>query len=184
MNNLWNTDLTDLNNFYGFTPLNLLLTTIVAIVFIIALVYFLKNYKFYNKYSIPLYFVILILFSAAGFMYINRDQKIINLKADYEIAIGKIDKYIVTKGVNKINRCDFTFETNGEVYYENNNSNPYTNLPNKKPNLETNYLVIYQKSKPTNSFILLNYPLKDSIDFKKYHVLFEKEIPENVFRND
>lgn len=29
MSNLWNTDLTDLNNFYGFTSLNLLLTIIV-----------------------------------------------------------------------------------------------------------------------------------------------------------
>lgn len=183
MSNLWNTDLTDLNNFHGFTSLNLLLTTIVAIVFIITLVYFLKNYKFYNKYSIPLYFVIIILFSAAGFMYINRDQKIINLKADYEIAIGKIDKYIVTKGVNKINRCDFTFETNGEVYYVNNNSNPYTNLPNKKPNLELSYLVIYQKSKPTNSFILLNYPLKDSLDFLKLKAEFKNGIPKKVFRN-
>ena len=184
MNNLWNTDLTDLNNFQGFTSLSILLTIIVAIVFIIALVYFFKNTKLYNKHSIPLYFVILIVFTAAGFMYINKDQKISDLKADYEIAIGKIDKYIVTKGVNISNKCDFTFEKKGKVFYGNNNSNPYTDLPNKKPNLELSYLVIYQKSKPINSYILLNYPIKDSSDFKKYQVLYEKEIPENVFRND
>lgn len=184
MSNLWNTDLTDLNNFQGFTSLSILLTIIVAIVFIIALVYFFKNTKLYNKHSIPLYFVLLIFFTVAGFMYINRDRKITDLKTDYEIAIGKIDKYIATKGVNKLNRCSFTFEKKGKVFYVDNNSNPYTNLPNEKPNLELSYLVIYQKSKPINSYILLNYPIKDSSEFKKYHVLFEKEIPKNVFRND
>lgn len=181
MNNIWNTDL---NNFYGFAPFNLLLAIGIIIIFIVALVYFYKNSKQYNKHSTPLYFVLLIIFTAAGFIYINKDQKITDLKADYGIAIGKIDKYIVTKGVNKLNTCDFTFEKNSEVFYGNNNSNPNINLPNEKPNLEINYLVIYQKLKPTNSYVLLNYPIKDSLDFKKYQVLFEKEIPENVFRND
>ena len=132
----------------------------------------------------PLYLVLLIVFTVASFMYINKDHKITDLKADYGIANGKIEKYIVSKGVNKLNTCDFTFITNGEVFYGNNNSNPFTNLPNEKPNLELNYLVIYQKSKPINNYILLNYPIKDSTDFKKYRVLFEKGIHKNVFRND
>ena len=186
MSNLWNTDLTDLNNFYGFTSLNLLLTIIVVIVFIIALVYFFKNTKLYDKHSSPLYFVILIIFTAAGFMYINRAQKISDLKADYEIAIGKIDKYIVTipnKSSGGIT-CHFNYKVSNTLRFNQNSQNPYTILHTRRPNLKINYLVIYQESKPLNSYILLNYPIKDSIDFKKYQVLFEKEIPENVFRND
>jgi hypothetical protein len=136
-----------------------------------------------KKHSTPLFLVLLVLFTVGGFIYINKDRKITELKQNYEIAIGKIDKYIVTKDVNKLNTCDFTFEKNREAFYGNNNSNPYTNLPNEKPNLELSYLVIYQKSKPINSYILLNYPIKDSLDFKRYKLIFDNGIPENIFRN-
>lgn len=185
MNDFWNTYLTDLNNFQRFTPFHLLLGISVIIIFIIAIVYYFKNAKLYNKYDAPIFFVMLIIFTVASYMYINRAQKLADLKGDYAIAIGKIDKYTVSipnKG-SGTTTCDFSYTINEEIYFNQNSSNPYTTLPNKKPNLEIDYLVIYEKSKPINSYILLNYRIKDSLDFLKFRAEFKKGIPENVFRD-
>jgi hypothetical protein len=52
------------------------------------------------------------------------------------------------------------------------------------PDINIEYLVLYQKDNPRNSVILLNYPIKNSSDFENYKVLFKDEIPKDVFKRD
>lgn len=164
---------------------NKMIILIVTFFIITALVYFKKTEKKQNTQWRLLYLVILVFFSIGIYLIIKKDQDFNNLKKDYELSIGLIDKYIVTKagkGQNG-NKCDFNFQADGKLISAQNYSNPYTNLPNNKPNLEKNYLVIYQKNNPKNNFILLNYPIKDSSDFLFYKKEFQNKIPENTFKN-
>ncbi len=164
---------------------NFIIISIPVLLVIIGLVYFFKLKKSHNTEWKLLYFVVLIFFSIGIYLYIKKDQDFNNLKKDYELSIGIINKYIVTKagkGQNG-NICEFDFQVGSKLIKSQNSSNPYTNLPNNKPNLDINYLVIYQKNNPENNFILLNYPIKDSLDFFNYKKEFKNAIPEKVFKN-
>jgi len=43
-------------------------------------------------------------------------------------------------------------------------------------------LVIYEKTNPKNSFILLNYPVTSSEDLERYKDLFKDKIPANAIK--
>lgn len=62
--------------------------------------------------------------------------------------------------------------------------NIHIDIPSTKPDLEIEYLVLYQKNKPQNSAILINYPVRNTDDFEKYKLLFKNNIPKNVFKRD
>lgn len=164
-------------------------TCLLLVIFIIcALFYILKNGKNIN-FQLKLILIILI-FSAVYLMTrrVKEDNKITSLISDFSLTKGKIKLYIVSKGKGykgqSGNSIKFIYNINKKIiengYYENN----FVPIPNEKPDLNTDYLVIYEKENPENSFILLNYPLNGNNNLEKYKKLFEIKIPDNAIKQD
>jgi hypothetical protein len=165
-------------------------TKIFIIVMIICIVYALFYlYKNFNRIEGQLKLLIGFLILGLFFGIYNslkENNSFKDLKNNYSLTNGKIEKYFVANkvslrggsGSNDIKYVYFVNEERLENAYD---ENIYIDIPNVKPNLNTDYLVIYEKGKPKNSFILLNYPIKNSSDFEKYEELFKYKIPNNVF---
>ncbi|WP_139259502.1 hypothetical protein [Flavobacterium xanthum] len=109
------------------------------------------------------------------------------LNNNYSLTSGKIEKYFVAnkislRGGTGLNDKKYVYYVD-EARFENSyDENIYIDVPNKKPNLNIDYLIIYEKGNPKNSYILLNYPIKNSDDFSKYIELFKYKLPNDVFK--
>jgi hypothetical protein len=83
-------------------------------------------------------------------------------------SIGEVIEYVsIHYGPGTNNSADllYSFVVNGILYK---NSTGYKIPDNNGPSKKSNFLVIYLPSNPESSLILLKYPIKDSIDFKRY----------------
>lgn len=118
----------------------------------------------------------------------DKFQRMIN---NYNVTKGYVENYIVTNKVSvpttgahaQGNNVKFSYSVGDKVFMKSYSEPGRVEIPDIKPDLSIGYLVIYEKSNPENSFILLNYPVKDDAKMKEYEELFRKGIPDNVFRN-
>ena len=164
---------------------------------ILAIIYII--YYTYNNYvnmHLQLKIILVILFF--GFIYgikntLDKSDNFNILKNNYELSKGTIMKYFVSnlkggvpsKGIaGSTNYINYKYYVNSVKFQNGYGPNNYVDLPDIKPNLNVEFLVIYEKGNPQNSFILLNYPIISQNDFKKYLDNFKNEIPENVFETD
>ncbi|CEN35715.1 hypothetical protein [Capnocytophaga cynodegmi] len=137
--------------------------------------------------------MIVLFFSVSGLLVIKKfqDDEFYRLTDNYAITKGYIESYFVggkvsipTMGVSAPNNSvEYSYFIGNDFYVKKYSEPGRVEIPDIKPDLSADYIVIYEKTNPENSFILLNYPVKDDIQFKEYQKVFEKTIPDNVFKN-
>ena len=137
--------------------------------------------------------MIILFFSVFGLLVIKKfgDDEFHKLTNNYAITKGYIESYFVggkvsipTMGISAANNSvEYSYFIGKDFYVKKYSEPRRVKIPDIKPDLSADYIVIYEKTNPENSFILLNYPVKDNIQFKEYQKNFEKTIPDNVFKN-
>ena len=83
-----------------------------------------------------------------------------------------------------IKKIKFIFKVDDKFIDNQYQENYYVDIPDDKPDLTILYLVIYEKTNPKNSFILLNYPVNSSKDFERYKEMFKEKIPDDAIKQD
>lgn len=155
--------------------------------------YIFKNYKTANSQLKILSFIGIV--GSVWLMYteINKNNNVNLLKQNFELTTGKIEKYIVPniKGVIPSlgkaadhNYIKYSYDVNNNKLTNSYEENYFIKIPDVKPNLDLSYLVIYQKDNPSNSFILVNYPINNEDDLENYRKIFSQGIPDNTFEQE
>ncbi len=170
---------------------NLESKTILTILFLIVVVYFtLRIIIKSNKMTLELKILICLISFGTIFLIYDRLKSIKEsnqIQTNYSLTKGKVLKYIVAnmKGYkgNPGNSIKYTYVINNVNFENGYYENIFVEIPDDKPDLKNEFLVIYENGNFKNSFILLNYPIKDSTNFINYQKLFKDKIPENVFKN-
>lgn len=168
-----------------------------TIIFIIAMLLFAICTSYYlyrnfqntnNELKVILF---LLIFGAFFLSYYNFQENISfnALSANYSLSKGKITNYFISnkfslRGGTGSNDVKYVFLANNEEFENKYSESSYIDIPDLKPDLNIEYLVLYQKNNPKNSFILLNYPIKSKDDFNKYVAIFTEGIPKDVFKRD
>lgn len=168
---------------------NIETSTILTILFIIVAMWFacrmiIPNNKKTLQRKLVIGFLSFGTFIVIYFL-IERDINYRTICSNYSVAKGKISNYFVTnrKGHNgSFNSIKYNYIVKNDTLTGNYSENRYVEIPDEKPDIKIDYLVIYENGNFENSFILLNYPIKDSADFIKYQKQFKDKIPENVFK--
>ncbi len=155
---------------------------------IYAIFYFIKNRKILNyQLKILMPFFILICFGLIYFE-IAVDIKFKSLLTNFNLTTGRINSYFISKNnENKwqsTNRIAYLYNCNRINFQNSYYENSHVNLPDVLPDLTLNYIVIYQKTNPKNSFILLNYPCNQNDELLNFQKIFQNKLPNNVFRDD
>jgi hypothetical protein len=146
--------------------------------------YFVKNSKKLD-FQFKLFFLIFF-FSSIIMLYfvVNEEKNAVLLKKDFSLTTGQIEEYFVAGRSKATNKIRYIYRV-GNKFIENSYSeNPYVAIPDYKPDLSILYLVIYEKKNPQNSFVLLNYPINTTEDFRNYKKMFENKIPSNAIYQD
>ncbi|MEN2412897.1 hypothetical protein AAYQ19_03775 [Flavobacterium sp. D4] len=165
-------------------------TLIVSIIYLVVvigiLVYFIKNFK---KRDVELKVILILAFFSAFFLIyygIKENKKVIALRNNFSLTSGSIEEYFIPKltGRGSHKNIKYIFKVNDDFVENQYKENYYVDIPEDKPDLDILYLVIFEKTNPKNSFILLNYPIKTSDDLDRYRELFAKKIPDDAIKED
>jgi len=165
-------------------------TKMIAIIYIAVLIcilfYFFKNFK---KIDYQLKLILVFLFF--GFIYaiystIEKNEKAFLLRKNFSLTTGNIEEYFVPKlrGRGSNSSIKYIYSVDNEFIQNQYQENYYVDIPDNKPDLSILYLVIYEKTNPKNSFILLNYPITSPEDFERYKEMFKDKIPANAIKQD
>ena len=159
--------------------------SIFGIIVLFIVYYFIKNFKTIDI-QLKFLLIILIIGLVAG-ICLNREQdkNVALLKNSFYLTTGSIDQYIVTnlKGKGDTgNSIKYVYSIDNQFFVHSYGENYYVDIPNNKPDLSLLYLVIYEKTNPKNSFILLNYPVNSSDDLERYKKMFKEKIPEDAIK--
>lgn len=177
---------------------NLTLNSKIGIVVLIFAVIYSICYLYKNYGTIDTQLKVIMCLLIFGFIYgiyntIVSNDSFNKLIVDYSLTAGKIRQYFVpnlkggvaSRGISaSTNYIKYSYSVDSKKIENAYDFNNYVDIPDIKPNLEIEYLVIYEKGNPKNSFILLNYPLIRQGDFEKYEKMFAEGIPKDVFRRD
>lgn len=163
---------------------------IVMLLFAICVSYYLYR-NFQNINNELKVILVLLIFGAFFLIYYNYQENVSfnALRNNYALSKGKINNYFVSnkvslRGGSGSNDIKYSYFINNRQFENKYEERGYVDIPNEKPDINIEYLVLYQKDNPRNSVILLNYPIKNSSDFENYKVLFKDEIPKDVFKRD
>lgn len=151
-----------------------------AIIVVCILYYIVKNYKTINFQLKLILIIITIAIPFKIYEIIGNDNQIQSLVKNFNVTNGKVIKHIRGKG-KAISYIVFKYYINNIEVIKQYDNTYYSSFPVEKPNLNSEYLVIYENGNPKNSLILLNYELKDKKDLEKYKREFQKKIPESAF---
>ena len=159
--------------------------SIFGIIVLFIVYYFIKNFKTIDI-QLKFLLIILIIGLVAG-ICLNREQdkNVALLKNSFYLTTGSIDQYIVTnlKGKGDTgNSIKYVYSIDNQFFVHSYGENYYVDIPNNKPDLSLLYLVIYEKTNPKNSFILLNYPVNSSDDLERNKKMFKEKIPEDAIK--
>ena len=175
---------------------NLMLHSKIGIaISILAIVYSVK-YLYRNYYTIDVQLRVAIyvfVFCLIFVIYdtIDSSESFNKLTANYSLSTGKIVQYFVPRLKGGIPSRGIAASTNYIRYTYNVDSTKIENaygpnyrvdVPDVKPDLNMEYLVVYQIGNPKNSFILLNYPIVNETDIEKYKRLFADGIPDSAIK--
>lgn len=164
---------------------------ILIILVIYSIYYLIKNFQTIESQLKVIIYILITGFIFLIYNTIKESDNYNRLKNNFSIAKGKIIEYFVpnlkgglpSKGISSSsNRIKYIYEVKLEKFENAYSENIHLKIPNVKPNLEIEYLVIYETNDPKNSFILLNYPINDNNDIKKYQTIFKNIIPEDAFK--
>lgn len=133
--------------------------------------------------------LVLLIFGAFFLSYYNYQENISfnALRSNYSLSKGKINNYFISnkfslRGGTGSNDLKYTYNVSNREFENKYSDRGYIDIPDVKPDLTIEYLVLFEKDNPQNSVILLNYPIKSKNDFKKYEIIFASGIPKNVFK--
>lgn len=162
-----------------------MIISIFGIIVLFIVFYFIKNFKTIDI-QLKFLLIILIIGLVAG-ICLNREQdkNVALLKNNFYLTTGSIEQYIVTnlKGKGDTgNSIKYIYSIDDQFFVHSYGENYYVDIPNDKPDLSILYLVIYEKTNPNNSFILLNYPINSSDDLERYKRMFKEKIPEDAIK--
>lgn len=171
--------------FSSFSQVTRTRITILFILVVLGMCYYFLNYKSMNTQLKFLIFILLFCLISWIYSSVKDENQAKSIILNHGLTTGKIDRHIISSSGKSIQYgIEYSYLAEEESiqnrYYE----NAFVNVPEEKPNLEIEYLVIYEKGNPKNSFILLNYPLRSQGDFEKYEKIFAEGIPKDVFRRD
>ena len=155
---------------------------LLAIIGLSILYYVIKNY---TKLNVQLKLVLIIITVAIPFQIydtIGADNQIQSLAENFDVTNGKVIYHVIGKG-KAVSYIEFKYYVNNIELIKKYDNTYYSSFPVEKPNLNSEYLVIYENGNPNNSLILLNYELKSKNDLEKYKSEFQKKIPENAFNH-
>lgn len=176
----------EINNLNDHTKIFIIVLVLSAV---FASYYLYKNFQNINN-GLKI-ILALVIFVSIFFSYSNYVENISfnALKNNYSLSKGKIITYFISNKVSLrggvgSNNVKYTYSVNNTEFENKYSERGYVDIPDLKPDLSIEYLVLYQKDSPKNSVILLNYPIENSVDFEKYRGLFKNEIPKNVFKRD
>ncbi|OMQ12518.1 hypothetical protein [[Flexibacter] sp. ATCC 35103] len=176
-----------MKEFFNLSDYTKIIISIFGIIVLFIVFYFIKNFKTIDI-ELKFLLIILIIGLVAG-ICLNREQdkNIELLKNNFYLTTGSIDQYIVTnlKGKGDTgNSIKYIYSVDNHFFVHSYGENYYVDIPNDKPDLSILYLVIYEKTNPKNSFILLNYPVNSSQDLERYKDLFKDKIPEDAIKQN
>jgi hypothetical protein len=164
---------------------------IFIIIILFATFYFIKKFESSNI-QIKIILIIVIFGLIFKIYSIFAEHKnYLELKNNFSLTNGHIDLYFVPKIKGGIpsrgipastNSITYSFKIHDSIIKCDNLDGVYIYLPDEKPNLKIEYLVIYENNNPKNSFILLDYPINNNGDLEKYKKLFSQKIPDNAFK--
>ena len=155
---------------------------LLAIITLSILYYLIKNY---TKLNVQLKLILIIIIIGLPFKIydtIGADNQIQALVENFDVTNGKVINYVIGKG-KATSYIEFKYYVNNIEFIKKYDNTYYSSFPVEKPNLNSEYLVIFENGNPNNSLILLNYELKSKDDLEKYKIEFQKEIPENAFNH-
>ena len=164
---------------------------VIVLVFsaVFASYYLYKNFQ--NTNNELKVILVLLIFGAFFLSYYNiQENRFFNaLRNNYALSKGNIITYIVSnkvslRGGSGSNDVKYTYLVNNKEFENKYSERGYIDIPDIKPDLDIEYMVLYQKGSPKNSVILLNYPLRSQGDFENYEKMFAEGIPKDVFRRD
>ena len=144
-----------------------------------------------NQLKLILYILIIGFISGIHRTFVSNNN-FNRLIVNYSLSKGKITQYFVpnlkggisSRGISSsTNYIKYIYTVNTKIIENSYDFNSYIDIPDIKPNLDIEYLVIFEKTNFKNSFILLNYPLSSDGDFDLYKKQFEIKIPKNVFKH-
>ncbi|KUJ61649.1 hypothetical protein AR687_11970 [Flavobacteriaceae bacterium CRH] len=167
----------DLNIF--FKIIIFLLVTLV----LFRLCYFFEGFSTFKFPTLLGIFVFLLIAVIMFFGALIQTHFVIRIKENYALAEGKITYYHSGRGRGQTGKVEFNYVADDELISNSFTENSFVEIPETKPDTTISYLVIYEDSLPENSYLLFNYPIKDSDDMLEYEELFKKGIPEDVFVN-
>ena len=160
---------------------------IVMLLFAICASYYLYK-KFKNTNNELKILLVLLIFGSIFLSYYNYQENISfnALRNNYALSKGKITTYFISnkvslRGGSGSNEIEYTYLVGNEEFEHKYSERGYVDIPDVKPDLNIEYLILYQKDNPNNSVILLNYPLKNKSDFDKYKKMFLQGIPKDIF---
>lgn len=163
-----------------------MVTIIYIIVLIFICFYFFKYFKIIDN-QLKFLLILLFFFFIYAILYsIEEDQNVTLLKNNYSLTTGNVEEYFVPKikGRNSYTTVKYIYQVNNDFFENQYQQNYYVDIPDDKPDLSILYLIIYEKTNPKNSFILLNYPINSSTDLEKYKEMFKHEIPANAIKQN
>ncbi len=106
----------------------------------------------------------------------NRSHRdTLNKEGWLTIGVIRAKSYSGSKSVSYTYRVGENELKGGDTnYYMDSHKSSYVFLDNEKSKPGSKFLVIYDKENPKESIIRLDYPIKDSTDFKRYVKEFEE----------
>lgn len=112
----------------------------------------------------------IILLSAFAFVYFTKKQngQLKSYLDNYDFTTGRITYYHISilHSPGTYNSVYFKYEVNGNIY-ENNYQSIFYKIPNSKPDLTKNFLVVYNTMSPEKSIIMTDYPVEDKRNLER-----------------
>jgi len=160
----------------------------ILIIFILFIVfYIIKNFRTIDFQLKIILLIIIVGLIASILSKKEQDEQVTVLKNNFSLTTGSIETYNITnlKGKGDIgNSIKYIYSVDEQYFVNSYGENYYVKIPQDKPVLSILYLVIYEKTNPKNSFILLNYPITSPEDFERYKEMFKDKIPANAIKQD
>ncbi|SMP29629.1 hypothetical protein [Flavobacterium hercynium] len=164
-----------------------MITLIFGIIILLISFYLIKNFKTIDIQLKFLLSIIILGLIASILSKKEQDEQVTVLKNNFSLTTGNIETYNITnlKGKGDIgNSIKYIYSVDEQYFVNSYGENYYVKIPQDKPDLSILYLVIYEKTNPKNSFILLNYPITSTEDFERYKEMFKDKIPANAIKQD
>ena len=137
-----------------------------------------------GPFILPIFFIVGIIYVQTGSDSLRKKRAQFMKEQEFAIGIltGRGYSSVMPKGSRYVAYVSFRYNINGEVYESSDMScyldSPQASTAFKDKNVASKgdrFLVVYNGIEPKQSIIRLDYPIKDSTDFRRYVEEIERE---------